>query len=81
MPGPRMIGRSTFDCPFAKQRANVEFLTSPAGAHPTEIHACSVFPDGRVRCEKACRDLVVAGWAPSAAVPRFALLADGTAYR
>ena len=80
-PRPTMIARSTLDCPFSRRRADVDFLISPDAARPADVHACSVFPDGRVRCEKGCRDLAVAAWAPSPAVPRFALLADGTAYR
>jgi hypothetical protein len=79
-PRPRMIARSTFDCPFSRQRATVEFVTSPEATQPTDVHACSVFPDG-VACAKGCRHLAVAGWAPSPTVPRYALIADGTAYR
>jgi hypothetical protein len=80
-PRPTMIARSTFDCPMAKRRVNVEFLTSPEAERPSDVHACSVFPDGRVRCAKGCRDLAVAGWTPSPTVPRYALIAGGTAYR
>jgi len=79
-PRPTMIARKTFDCPFSRQRATVEFLTSPDATQPRDVHACSVFPDG-VTCAKGCRHLAAARWAPSPAVPRYALIADGTAYR
>ena len=78
---PTMIGRSTFDCPFSKRRVGVEFLTSPDAARPTDVLACSMFADGNIRCGKCCCDLFATAWTPSPAVPRFALLAGGTAYR
>jgi hypothetical protein len=59
----------------------VEFLTSPDAVRPSEVRACSVFPDGRIRCQKRCRDLSETTWTPSPAVPRFALIAGDTAYR
>jgi hypothetical protein len=78
---PAMIGRRTFDCPFSKRRATVEFVASPDAARPEDVRACSVFPDGHVRCDKACRELAEAAWAPPPAVARWALLAGDTAYR
>jgi hypothetical protein len=78
---PAMIGRRTFECPFSRRRATVEFLTSPEATRPSDVRACSVFPDGRIRCEKGCRDLSETTWAPSPAVPRYALIAGDTAYR
>ena len=78
---PTMIGRNTFDCPAAKRRVSVEFLTSPDAAGPTDVLSCSMFADGDIRCAKGCRDLFATTWTPSPAVPRFALLAGGTAYR
>jgi hypothetical protein len=78
---PTMVGRSTFECPVTRRRVTAEFLTSPDAARPTDVRACSMFPDGKVRCAKACRDLAETTWAPSPAVPRFALLADDTSYR
>lgn len=78
---PAMIGRSTFDCPFSKRRVSVEFLTSPESLRPTEVRACSVFPDGHIGCEQGCCDLSATSWAPSPATPRFALIAGDTAYR
>jgi hypothetical protein len=78
---PAMIGRQTFDCPFSKQRASVSFVASPDAARPADVSACSVFPDGHVRCEKACRTLAETTWTPSPTVARWALLAGDTAYR
>ena len=78
---PAMIGRSTFDCPVSKRRVSVEFLTSPDAPRPTEVRACSMFPDGRIRCEQGCCDLSETTWAPSPATPRFALIAGDTSYR
>jgi hypothetical protein len=80
-PRPTMIARSTFDCPFSRRRVSVAFVTSPDDPRPSDVSACSVFPDGGVRCAKGCRHLAVAGWAPSPTVPRYALIAGGTAYR
>jgi hypothetical protein len=78
---PAMIGRSTFDCPFSRRRVSVEFLTSPDSVRPTEVRACSMFPDGRIGCGQGCCDLSGTTWAPSPATPRFALIAGDTAYR
>ena len=78
---PAMVGRSTFDCPFTRRRVNVEFLTSPDAVRPTDVRACSMFPDGRIGCGKGCRDLSETAWTPSPATPRFALIAGDTAYR
>jgi hypothetical protein len=78
---PAMIGRSTFDCPFTKRRVSVEFLTSPDSVRPTEVRACSMFPDGRIACGKGCCDLSETAWTPSPAMPRFALIAGDTSYR
>jgi hypothetical protein len=78
---PAMIGRSTFDCPVSKRRVSVEFLTSPDAPRPTEVRACSMFPDGRIGCRQGCCDLSETSWAPSPVTPRFALIAGDTAYR
>jgi hypothetical protein len=78
---PAMISRSTFDCPFARRRVSVEFLTSPDALRPAEVRACSMFPDGRIACEQGCCDPSEATWAPSLATPRFALIAGDTTYR
>ena len=78
---PAMVARRTFLCPFSHRRATVEFLTSPETARPSDVRACSVFPDGHVACEKGCRDLSETTWTASPSVARFALIAGDTVYR
>jgi hypothetical protein len=75
--------RSSFDCPFAKQRATVEFLTAPGADEPSDVLSCSVFAPKayHVRCEKGCLGLAKTGWAASPMMPRFSLLSGGVAYR
>jgi hypothetical protein len=80
-PRPMMLARSSFDCPFSKRRANVEFVTHPEADRPTDVARCSVFSDGGVRCKKGCLALAEAAWAPTPMASRFALIAGGTAYR
>ena len=79
--GP-IVSRATFDCPFSKRRANVEFLTPRGSDRPSDVRSCSVFPKpDPIRCKKGCLNMAVAGWAPSPMMPRYALLADGVALR
>jgi len=80
-PPPRMIARSTFDCPISTRRVNVEFLTTPDLDRPSDVLACSAFPSGPILCKKGCLALAVTRWAPSPALPRYALIADGTSCR
>ena len=76
------LSRATFNCPFSKRRATVEFLSSPGAAKPTDVLSCSVFDKPyHVRCKKGCLAMAETGWMPSPLMPRFALLADGVAYR
>jgi hypothetical protein len=80
--GSPIRSRAVFDCPFAKQRASVEFLSLPGAGQPSDVLACSVFPKpDHVRCGKACLKLAESGWMPSPMMPRYALLADGVSYR
>ena len=80
--GPSVL-RTTFDCPFSKRRASVEFLDNAASDQPADVLSCSVFaPRARdVRCEKACLGLAETRWALSPMMPRYALLSGGLAYR
>lgn len=80
-PPARMIARSALDCPIARRRVNAEFLTMSNSDRPSDVLACSAFPDGRVLCEKGCLPFAVTRRTSSAVMPRFALIADGTAYR
>jgi hypothetical protein len=77
-----IVSRATFDCPFSKRHAGVEFLTALGSAETTDVLSCSVFSDPRrVRCKKGCLELASAGWSPPLTMPRYALLADGVALR
>jgi hypothetical protein len=77
------VYRAAFDCPFSKQRASVEFLGETASDHPADVLSCSVFAPKpyHVRCEKGCLGLAETRGALSPMMPRYALLADGVAYR
>lgn len=82
LPPPAMVARTSFECPYSRRKMNVAFLTEPSSETPSDVLACSVFPDeGGVRCKKMCRELAATGWAPRPVVARFALLADGEASR
>jgi hypothetical protein len=81
MPAPSTRARVRFDCPFSRRTVTATFVTSPGDARPTDVVACSRFGDGKVVCSKECLALAAVGWAPSPMVPRFSLLADGTAPR
>jgi hypothetical protein len=81
-PGWPVISRATFNCPFSKRRASVEFLTPSGSEKTTDVLSCSVFSEPyQVRCQKGCLELATAGWSPPLTVPRYALLADGVALR
>jgi len=80
--GRPIISRASFNCPFSKRRANVEFLTPTGSEKTTDVLSCSVFSQPyEIRCKKGCLDLATAGWSPPLTVPRYALLADGVALR
>lgn len=79
-PHPEMLARTSFVCPFSKRRVNVAFLTSPASPTPSDVVSCSLFSDG-VRCQKGCLGMAESAWAGRPVVARYALLADGEAYR
>jgi len=81
-PGWPVISRATFNCPFSKRRASVEFLTPTGSEKTTDVLSCSVFSQPyEIRCKKDCLELATAGWSPPLTVPRYALLADGIALR
>ena len=80
--GPsRTLARASFTCPFSKRAVSATFLTEGTTRRPVDVTACSLFAGGEVRCAKGCLGLGQVGWTPSPMVPRFALLADGTATR
>ena len=80
-PHPEMLARASFVCPFSKRRVNVAFLTSPASPTPSDVVSCSLFHDGNPSCAKGCLGLAESAWAGRPVVARYALLADGEAYR
>jgi hypothetical protein len=80
-PQPPMVARASFRCPFSRREVNVAFLTTPESPRPADVVTCSLFADGRPACEKACLGLAESGWTPSPMEPRYALLADGVAFR
>ena len=82
LPQPSMVSRASFDCPFSKRWVNVALLTSPESPAPSDVLSCSLFSDERgVRCKKGCLGLAATGWTRRLVVARYALIADGEAFR
>ena len=82
LPPPASVARASFDCPYARRRVNVAFMTPPGAERPSDVLSCSLFSDAPpIRCEKGCLGLARTGWTPSPMVPRYALVADGVAPR
>ena len=77
MSAPPTVSRTSFRCPVTRRRVNATFLTGAGATRPADVLECSIFPDGEVRCAKGCLDHAEARWAPSTAVARYALLANG----
>jgi hypothetical protein len=76
------VARASFDCPFSKRRASVEFLIAAGSDRPSDVLSCSVFPKpGHVRCKKGCLSMAEVGRTPSPIMPRYALLSGGVAMR
>jgi hypothetical protein len=76
------VSRTGFYCPFRKQRVTAEFLTETGTDRPSDVLSCSAFSQPyNVRCEKACRGLAETRSVSAALMPRFSLIAGGTAYR
>lgn len=80
LPHPEMVARASFECPSSKRRVNVAFLTSPGVSAPADVLSCSLF-SGDVLCKKGCLGLAESVWSGRPVVARYALLADGEAYR
>jgi hypothetical protein len=80
--GGAALSRTGFYCPVSKQRVTAEFLTEVGSDHPTDVLSCSAFPKPqRVRCAKACLGLTETHSVATALLPRYSLIAGGTAYR
>jgi hypothetical protein len=80
-PRQPVLSRASFDCSFSKRHASATFLTAPGTERAADVLDCSVFPDGRVRCQKPCLGLAAVSWRPSPMVPPFSLIADGVTLR
>jgi hypothetical protein len=80
--GSSALSRVGFYCPFKKQRVTADFVTGAEEDRPSDVLSCSAFaePD-RVRCRKACLGLAETHGVSTALLPRYSLIAGGTAYR
>jgi len=80
--GGSALSRTGFYCPFMKQRVTADFLTEVGSEHPSDVVSCSAFAKPHdVRCRKACLGLVEAHSVSTSLLPRYSLIAGGTAYR
>jgi hypothetical protein len=74
--------RTGFFCPVRKQQVTADFVTEPGSDHPSDVLSCSAFGKPYdVRCQKACLDLAETHSVSTALLPRYSLIAGGTAYR
>jgi hypothetical protein len=82
LPRSLIKSKTSFDCPHSRRHATVEFLSSPETGQLSDVLSCSVFSDPyEVSCKKGCLTMIETGWQPSPMMPRYALLANGLAYR
>ena len=74
--------RASFFCPFKKRPVSADFLTGAGRDRPSDVLSCSAFaePD-RVGCEKVCLGLAETHSVSTSLLPRYSLIAGGTAYR
>jgi hypothetical protein len=80
--GGSSLSRTGFYCPFTKQRVTADFLTETGSDHPSDVVSCSAFAKPHdVRCRKACVGLAETHSVSTALLPRYSLIAGGTAYR
>jgi hypothetical protein len=80
--GGSAVSRTGFYCPVTKQRVTADFLTEVGSGHPSDVVSCSAFAKPRhVRCRKACLDLAETHSVSTSLLPRYSLIAGGTAYR
>lgn len=74
--------RTGFYCPFTKRRVTADFLTESGSDSPSDVLSCSAFPNpARVSCKKACLGLAATRSVSAPLLPRYSLIAGGTAYR
>ena len=80
--GGPALSRTGFYCPFSKQRVTADFLTEVGSDHPSDVVSCSVFANPHhVRCRKECLGLAETRSVATSLLPRYSLIAGGTAYR
>ena len=80
--GGSAFSRTGFYCPFTKQRVTADFLTEVGSDHPSDVVSCSVFAKPyHVRCRKECLGLAETRSVSTSLLPRYSLIAGGTAYR
>jgi hypothetical protein len=80
--GGSAVSRTGFYCPVTKQRVTADFLTEVGSGHPSDVVSCSAFAKPRhVRCRKTCLDLAETHSVSTSLLPRYSLIAGGTAYR
>jgi hypothetical protein len=79
--GPAPL-RTGFYCPFTKRRVTADFLTESGSDRPSDVLSCSAFPNAHdVRCKKGCLALATTRSVSAPLLPRYSLIAGGTAYR
>ncbi len=82
VPASPTVDRTSFVCPFSKRDVKAEFLSWQGAEQPADVLSCSAFPDPyQIRCRKECLGLAHTGAVSSPMMPRFSLIAGGTAYR
>lgn len=82
VPDGYALSRVGFYCPFRKQRVTADFVTAAGSDRPSDVLSCSAFekPD-QIRCQKSCLGLAETHSVSTALLPRYSLIAGGTAYR
>lgn len=76
------LSRAGFYCPFKKQRVTADFVTAAGSDRPSDVLSCSAFEEpAHVRCQKSCLGLAETHSVSTALLPRYSLIAGGTAYR
>jgi hypothetical protein len=76
------LSRTGFYCPVTKRHVTADFLTEVGSDHPSDVLSCSAFAKPHdVRCRKACLGLAETHSVSTALLPRYSLIAGGTAYR
>ena len=82
LPASPTVSRASFACPTSTRRVTADFTSWPGAETPADVVSCSAFRDPRrVSCKKECLGQAHTGSVASALMPRYSLVAGGTAYR